>query len=384
MADGFNQNTNQPSGAYNGDFSGQLNDMLAPYQSMAQKFSSPYATMNQNSWLAKNHPQVAGILDNAFLTAGSTPSAQGPEGVGGGIARTMQGLMGGQQFQRQRMMQQAMLPYQMMQPKLQAMDTMAQIQGRQSEYMRAQDYHEMITNRWGQGGIESQKLDVAQQRADQAKYGRQLSDPMERMAHDLHPFKDPQNPTPEEYKAVQKEYMGMKEQAQRTPAGSYEEQIFGWRNSPDPAIKAMGDKAYADHIETLRAGAGARTRAEQEVTQPVKDVDTLVKQERQAAYATLEKPKEILDYGLAGTYDHTKYPDLKSAYGAYVKGLQANKQQMDVDLSKYERSTAPASKISFQEYMQHRDLYDGSAPNPAPVTPQSSPSGSGSTWFPKK
>src|ERR1700676_246409 len=152
-----NQNTNQPGGYQTNtpnspwggqDFSGQLNEMLAPYQQVAQKFSSPYATMNQNSWLAKNHPQVAGILDNAFLTAGMTPQAQGPEGAGGGIARTMQGLIGGQQFQRQRLMQQAMLPYQMMQPMLQAADTMSQIGERQAmvpfridqeKYMQSRD-----------------------------------------------------------------------------------------------------------------------------------------------------------------------------------------------------------------------------------------------------
>src|ERR1700676_2382159 len=139
MAPFDNQNTNQPGGQFRQgqDFSGSLNDMLAPgsqykqmlapYQQMAQKLTSPYATMNQNSWLAKNHPQVAGVLDNAFLTAGMTPQAQGPEGVGGGISRMMQGLMGGQQFQRQRMIQQAMLPYQMMQPMLQSADTMSQI-----------------------------------------------------------------------------------------------------------------------------------------------------------------------------------------------------------------------------------------------------------------
>src|ERR1700688_628238 len=84
--------TNQPNQMFQqgNNWSGQLNDMLAPYRQMAQQFQSPYATMRQNSWLAQNHPQVAGILDNAFLSAGMVPSAQGPEGVGGGISRAMQ------------------------------------------------------------------------------------------------------------------------------------------------------------------------------------------------------------------------------------------------------------------------------------------------------
>src|ERR1700676_186734 len=189
MAPFDNQNTNQPGGQFRQgqDFSGSLNDMLAPgsqyqqmlapYQQMAQKFTSPYATMNQNSWLAQNHPHLAGMLDNAFLTAGSTPSPQGPEGVGGGISRMMQGLMGGQQFQRQRMMQQAMMPYQMLSQSLQPMDIMSQIQERHGSALRAEAYNEAMVNRFGPGGLESQKVDIAQQRADQAKYGRQLSDP---------------------------------------------------------------------------------------------------------------------------------------------------------------------------------------------------------------
>src|SRR6266403_3394097 len=107
-------------GGYNQDFSGQLNDMLAPYQQMAQKMQSPYATMSPNSWLARNHPQAAGMLDNAFLTMGSIPSPQGPEGVGGGISRMMQGLMGARQYRGQRRRQNRMRPSQMRMPQLQA------------------------------------------------------------------------------------------------------------------------------------------------------------------------------------------------------------------------------------------------------------------------
>src|SRR5260221_3280298 len=109
------------------DFSKQLDTMLAPYREQATQFNSPYATMGQNSWLAQNHPHLGGIADNAFLTAAMTPGPQGPEGVGGGISRTFQGLLGAQQFRRDRALQAAMLPYQMLQPRLQAEHTMAQI-----------------------------------------------------------------------------------------------------------------------------------------------------------------------------------------------------------------------------------------------------------------
>src|ERR1700720_269785 len=112
------------------DYSTQLDQMLAPYRAQAAKLTSPYATMRPDSWLAQNHPQVAGVLDNAFLTGAMTPGPKGPEGVGDGISRTFQGLLGANQYRRQQAMMQAMLPYQMLEPRLKAEDTLAQIQER--------------------------------------------------------------------------------------------------------------------------------------------------------------------------------------------------------------------------------------------------------------
>src|ERR1700720_3692983 len=120
------------------DYSTQLDQMLAPYRAQAAKLTSPYATMRPDSWLAQNHPQVAGVLDNAFLTGAMTPGPKGPEGVGDGISRTFQGLLGANQYRRQQAMMQAMLPYQMLEPRLKAEDTLAQIQqrGQQAQYER--------------------------------------------------------------------------------------------------------------------------------------------------------------------------------------------------------------------------------------------------------
>lgn len=387
MANGFQQNTNQPSGQFSGggDFSGSLNDILAPYQQMAQQFQSPYATMKPNSWLAQNHPQIAGVLDNAFLGGAMTPGPQGPEGVGGGISRAMQGMVGTQQFRRQQMMQNAMLPFQMMQPQLQAQDMLSQIQERHGSALRAEAYNEVMVNRFGPGGLESQKIDVAQQRADQAKYGRQLSDPMERMAHDLHPFKDPQNPTQQEYQSVQQEYMRMKQQTERQPAGSYEEQIFNMQNSPDPAVKAMGDKAYTQHIQTLRAASGARVEGEQSTSHPYADTKSFLVDERKAAYNQLPPTMNAKDYEQSRMTDSTYWKDQLSnpgkPYQDYIKAQQTLKQQTDVDFSKYEKSGAPKKGVSYSEYLQNRTLWDGSAPSPAPAT--SSSSATGSNWTPK-
>ena len=160
----WGQNQQAQQNPWQQDFTPQLGQILAPYQQLAQKISSPYATMPSNSWLGQNHPQAAGILDNAMLTMGMTPQAEHPEGAGGGIARTMQGLIGAQQYNRQRMVQQAMLPYQMAMGQLQAQDLASQIPMRYSEAARNRAWMENITNATE---IKQQLADTRQQLANQ-------------------------------------------------------------------------------------------------------------------------------------------------------------------------------------------------------------------------
>lgn len=389
MGNGFFDNTNQPSGAYNGDFSGQLNDMLAPYQQMAQKFSSPYATMNQNSWLAKNHPQVAGILDNAFLTAGSTPQAQGPEGVGGGIARTMQGLMGGQQFQRQRMMQQAMLPYQMMQPMLQSADTMSQIQERremvpfrkaQEQYMMSRDdnYQSMIAGRDRQKALAGPDMTD-----DKGQAWSRVFDPVAGKVSLKHAVTGQDaNDLPADQRPT---FKNQEKDLRRNSPGGLLGEAYDMMDSADPAIAARGKVLRDRYVSDQGAMAGVRTGATQAITEPAKDLNTFVHNERQAAYGAIPKPMNQSEFYNANITNADYWKDPQKAFEQYQKGYQGTRQQMDVDLSKYEKSSAPRMGVSFQEYMNDRNKWDGSAPNPAPATPsQSAPAGSGSTWTPKK
>src|SRR5208282_575951 len=120
--------------AWDEDYSSQLNSMLAPYQSAVQRLQTPYPMLGgTGGQFASDHPLLAGSLNRGMMNMAFTPGPQGPEGVGGGISRAMQGVLGANQYQRQQMLQSAMLPYQMLQPRLQAMDTMAQIGSRQSE-----------------------------------------------------------------------------------------------------------------------------------------------------------------------------------------------------------------------------------------------------------
>jgi hypothetical protein len=47
------------------------------------------------------HPALGGMLNNALVSAALTPEARGPEGVGGGISRALQGVLGVQPYMTQ-------------------------------------------------------------------------------------------------------------------------------------------------------------------------------------------------------------------------------------------------------------------------------------------
>src|SRR5262249_55571122 len=78
---------------------------------------------------------------SAFLGAAMTPGPRGPEGAGEGISRAFQGALGANQFMFNRQMQAAMLPYQMLGPKIDMMDKLAQMQQREqlAKHYIAQD-----------------------------------------------------------------------------------------------------------------------------------------------------------------------------------------------------------------------------------------------------
>jgi len=291
----FNNDPNQPQqgqAPWSGDYSARLNEMLAPYQQMAQQFQSPYATMRPNSWIAQNHPQLAQKLDNAFLTMGMTPDSQGPEGVGGGISRTMQGLIGAQQFHRQQMMQNAMLPYQMMMPQLQAQDMVAQMDARRATAMREQDYHEMITDRYGPAGLQAQRNAMEQQKIEAFLNPSMLDHRRALAKAGLPANADISNVHPEKLELYNQAYQGFRRERERSaPAGSYEEQIENMRLNEDPAVRAQGERRWADHLQVLGLQAGRVAGAKVEAEQPVKDQETFLKEETANAYKDIQPPK---------------------------------------------------------------------------------------------
>jgi len=362
----------------NQDFSSQLDTMLAPYQSAMQRLQQPYPMLGRmGGSLGQNHPLLAGALNQGLEAAAFTPGPQGPEGVGGGISRALQGVLGASQFDRQRMLQSAMLPYQMLQPRLQAEDTLAQIKerGQQGDYLAAHaKYLGEMTD------LKGQDLDIKQQRADQAKYGRLLSSPEERFAYARHPFKDPQNPTDDELGAVQREYESIKSKTQHTPMGSYEEQIENMRLNPDPAIKAEGERRWQDHLNTLNVAAGGQAGARKEADQPYEITQRVRAEEQKTILDDL--PRKINTTMEAYANIAPNSPAYKK-YVAERDAREEERKQRINDFANYLRTDAP----NYHEYAANRVAYPrrgDSRGMPSGDNRPTTPSDSGSTWTPKK
>jgi hypothetical protein len=151
-------------------------------------------------------------------------------------------------------------------------------------------------------------------------------------------------------------------------------------NSADPAIAARGRQLHQQYIQDQSAIAGARAGGTQGITEPPKDFKSFVMQERTAAYGALPKLQTATDFHTSHLADQDYWKNPQKAYEGYVKQSQASRQQLDVDLSKYEKSSAPRMGVSYQEYMQDRSKWDGSAPEP---TPPAVAGGTGSQWNPK-
>lgn len=390
-----------PQGQFGGgDFSGQLNDMLAPYRQMAQQFQSPYATMNQNSWLARNHPQFAGHLDNAFLNIGMTPGPQGPEGVGGGLSRAMQGIMGGQQFQRQRMMQQAMLPYQMLQPQLQAQDMMAQITARKSEALREQDYHELVTGRTSrmaeQSQLEGQKLQQQQQRIDSFVNPSMLDHRRALLKAGLPTDADINQASPEQLEKYNKAFSDFQDERARGRGNSGTITQGSLAGAMTPRLPNESESDWANRVgqNWMRLGggaAGAKTGAETAITSPIQDVKTFIAKEDSNAYRDILKVESFEDFksksgflGKIAELDPVSMGQLHKEYDKSQTDYQSSLAKRDTEVAQWKRSSAPSQGIGFFEWKTNPGIYKGTASQSAPTTAPSGKqtSGPNSQWNP--
>lgn len=343
-----------PAQPVNTDFSSKFNDMLAPYQDIAQKFNSPYAFLDKNSSFVGAHPRLAGMLDNGLLSAAMVPGPQGPEGVGGGISRALQGPLGASQFTRNRALQSAMLPYQMLEPRLKAEDTLAQI-----DLRNQQGQHQIGMDNFYKARVEhyntmedqgQQKIDLTED-LNNARIDKLGKDPVSGL---------------------------------RSGAGGFVGQMVAKAN---PKNAGESDDAYAGRLlnEYVNAqqkiaggGAAARTRAEQaDPHQYAANKDFLDKQFT-IAKGALPKPAED-----DATW-HSKKENLfasidnKDAYNDYVTSIANKRQQFNNNWSTYHKSGVWQKGVGFDEYIAHPEQYDTYSPS----TPQGNAPPSGKVKAP--
>jgi hypothetical protein len=345
---------------WDSNFGSQLNDMLAPYQAQAQQLNNPYATMSQNSWLAQNHPGVAHVLDSSFLTAGLTPGPQGPEGVGGGIARTFQGLIGAQQFQRQRAIQAATLPYQLAMPRLQAEDTLSQIQqrGSQAAFERSQvERNAAMQQHW----INSD--DARQQDADtRAQHQEDLEEKYN---------KDPV--------ARLQATGGILGQlaVMQTPRQPKED---------DAAYATRVAQAYTNlYSKSQGVAAGARTGGEKDVTQPINDQQSFLKNQFTLFQSGLPAKPEPHDKWSANLDNYLASSKNPNAYSEYAAKINTEREKGMLNWGTYQSSGVHKQGVSYPEYIAHPEKYEGAIQQrqqgsaPSTTAPAKN---SGSSWTP--
>lgn len=322
------------------------------------------------------------VLDNGMLAAAMVPEARGPEGVGGGISRALQGVLGAGQYRRQMALQSAMLPYQMMGPQVEMADKMAQIQQRQQlaqHYMAQDNFYNARQKHY-----EAQE-DLAQQRIDNRAPNQQELEM--KMAQGMHPAKDPRNPTPEEYGTWNSDIEQMRQRRDPSQGGAITpaKMVMNAYGPPSDgkqySTKEWGEIAESyGHFMTGMAGERATKVAAntQAAKEPQEQTDKFIASQKEGIYAGLKDPKNP-DLDLMNSMAGDKLDDKNDASGllrAYRKNTAdygtARAKRID-DFATYQVSDAAKNHIPFHQWRQN--------PN-ATGTPASSAPSSGKSALP--
>ncbi|SRR6266576_164138 len=362
-----------------------IDQMLAPYRSAVQKLQQPYPMLGRlGGSLGQNHPLLAGALNQGLEAAAFTPGPSGPEGVGGGISRALQGVLGASQFDRQRMMQTAMLPYQMLQPRLQAEDTLAQIKDRESlpAYRKAmEDRADAQTDYYNKraGALDNVKALTGEKRTDDE-------------GNPWHGVFDPttgkirlQNPVSQKFadELPADKQPSFESERKQTSAARLNEDFTG------AGIRrrlAAGDpKARADYqrlIEESSALAGGKAGATQEADEPTRIKHEIQTDEYKHLY---DEPKAKIHYDEMTEMIGRTNPNAPG-FVQYKKDQAAAsqyRQQLRNDFSNYLKTDAP----NFDEYKANRAAYPRQGDKrgmPSGDTRPTTPVDSGASWNEKK
>lgn len=328
-----------------------------------------------------NMDRVNSGLNNALLAGALTPEAHGPEGAGGGITRALQGVLGVDQYNRQRSMQQAMLPYQMMMPRLQAENMASEI-----DYRKKQGAYDESRSNWYDKRLEG---------ADNPKMiGQSHTDDSGRVWHEV---QDPNNKTRPErlFDPIGGKYadeLGPNEQPsfknnekqQRVAGnGGYEGDLIKRINSTDPQVRlqAQAEKSTYEDLEKNKSYNSGYNREKGAQDAPHADSDKrdFIKQQTNPAIAYRDIQKPAVDKNMeefSADPSFAKEPDViayKKGKDDYTKSVQ----QRDQEIGKWSQSDAPSRGIDFWSWKQNGGASAAAAPQ------QSSTPSSSTPWRPK-
>lgn len=359
-------NTTTPASTYAPqNYQAQLQAMMAPYQQIAQRYSQPFNAFQPGSLLGRLIPQGAqGALSNGILTGSMVPQGQT---IGQNISGVLGAVVGAQQFDRQRQMQGAMLPYEMLEPQLKLQDTLAQMQERQSEipYRQAMEQRAMAQSDW---------------------YSKRVQEPnaaelQMRVAMGVVAPKDPNNPTPSEWGQIQTEL-----DKQRQRATPPHEQLGGsayamaWSAahppttggvySPKEAQQYMGDmQKYQTQL------AGGRTTAEQSAKQSQVDVDNEVKLAE--TENMIPKPLTSSQFAEQNKFNPKYLQDPNGLFQSYINQAvpQYNQQKASYDskVSQYRDAARKDPNLRWHDYLQQSA--SPSSTGASPSAPSNRPPG---------
>lgn len=355
------------------NYSSQLQDLLAPYRQQAQQMSSPYETMPAHGWLQTHHPKIAGMLDNAFLTAAMTPEGGPTEGVGGGISRTFQGLMGAQQQRRRSAIEDMMLPYQMLQPQLQARGELAKIgqEGAATNYYRS--HAEYMDEQVRQMKNPKAVVDTSEMYDDAGRAWNKISTRRPDGTAESHmvPILPQGQSLPEGYEPTFQQHV-----RRQGGGGGLEAGIIDMQMSPDPAIQAEGYRRAHLYTTLEGAKAGGRTAGEQGAEHPQVVSQDLISAARSTVMQGLDKPPTDAMEHFAKNFSKFKsleeaQADVDARQGGYQSTILARQQSVDA----YIASGAHKQGISYSKWMEEQN------PNRVAAKPTGSKK-SGSNWQP--
>lgn len=370
-------------------FSAQLNDMLAPYQSAVQRLQQPYPMLGGSGGsLGQNHPLLAGALNAGLESAAFVPGPSGPEGVGGGISRALQGVLGASQFERQRMLQSAMLPYQMLQPRLTAMDTMAQIAERQSEvpYRHAMEERAMAQSDLYNarvGALSNPKSIQGLKTDDKGQDWQEIFSPETGRSRLFNPSQQKfADELPQEQQPSFQSEVNRRKSMQANADYSLEG-ILRRRAAGDPSAETD----YNRYLSAQGAIAGGRAGAVKGADQPYVDEAAMVARENKNKYDDLPpNPKNTEAEKFANIPGMENDPDVR-AYNQKKQDYQRTVSQRDQEFEHYASSTAPGQGVTRAEYSANKDKYppkNGKRGDLPSGDNRPTASDSGTAWTPKK